>query len=244
MWLLPNAAVEAYRSMLRRARRYQAERRYAGVPRASVFQQIYRRNHWGDAFSSSGSGSNLAATQNLRLELPRVLKGLDTRTMLDAPCGDFKWMRRVDLSRVDYIGADIVADMIEELNAKYGGPRSRFVVLDVCRDTLPAADVILCRDCLVHLSFEDALAALKNFRNCGAKWLLSTTFPTCRRNDDIITGSWRPINLTLPPFSLSAPTLLIDEKCVEGAGQPHRDKALGVWPLQSGLRLRPEPWVE
>ena len=36
--------------------------------------------------------------------------------------------------------------------------------------------MILCRDCLVHLTFDDARAALQNLRRSGSKYLLTTTF--------------------------------------------------------------------
>jgi hypothetical protein len=32
--------------------------------------------------------------------------------MLDAPCGDFNWMKEVDLSAVHYTGGDIVEPLV------------------------------------------------------------------------------------------------------------------------------------
>jgi len=61
----------------------------------SVFSQIHRNNLWGEQESVSGNGSSLAATANLRQELPPLLAGLNVTSLLDAPCGDFNWMKEV-----------------------------------------------------------------------------------------------------------------------------------------------------
>jgi hypothetical protein len=106
-------------------------------------------------------------------------------------------------------------------------------VLDITSDTLPAVDLIFCRDCLVHLPLFDIHAALHNFRQSGATWLLTTTFTRRSHNPDILPGSWRPINLQAPPFNLPAPTRLIDELCTERpGGEDFSDKHMGLWKLR------------
>jgi hypothetical protein len=87
-------------------------------------------------------------------------------------------------------------------------------------------DLVLCRDCLVHLSSKDAVAALRNLKRSGSTYLLATTFPEHTDNPDVITGYWRPINLELPPFALPRPMLMINEGCPERGGA---DKSLGLW---------------
>lgn len=76
---------------------------------------------------------------------------------------------------------------------------------------------MLCRDCLVHLSFVDIVRALNNIKRSGISYLLTTTFPDCDRNEDTVTGDWRVLNLERPPFSFT-----------EG-GREFRDKSLGLW---------------
>ena len=39
--------------------------------------------------------------------------------MLDIPCGDFYWMKEVDLKDIEYIGADIVDELIKKNNDKF-----------------------------------------------------------------------------------------------------------------------------
>jgi hypothetical protein len=97
--------------------------------------------------------------------------------VLDLPCGDFSWMNIVDLTNVHYTGADIVEPLISANNERYAqGDSVKFLKLDLIRDTLPKCDLIINRDCLVHLSFDDIRSAIRNIKNSGSKFILSTTF--------------------------------------------------------------------
>ena len=197
------------------------------------FRHIYKSNHWSEAESVSGPGSTLEETEPIRRELPSLLKELGATSLLDLPCGDFHWMKNVDLTGVHYIGGDLVGDLVERNHAKHACDGVEFRKIDLVNDTLPAADVILCRDCLVHLSLTDMQAALVNISRSGAKWLLTTNFPSVTQNDDIVTGQWRPVNLTLPPLNLPQPTEIIAENCLENE---FADKTLGRW-LVEKLKL-------
>jgi hypothetical protein len=101
-------------------------------------------------------------------------------------------------------------------------------VADITRDALPATDLILCRDGLVHLSFDNIFRAVSRFRASGAQWLLATTFPEWEVNSDCEDGDWRALNLQHAPFNWPAPVELINERCDEGDGG-WRDKSLGLW---------------
>ena len=72
------------------------------------------------------------------------------KTMLDSPCGDYYWMRNTKLDLGSYLGADIVSDIVAKNQKNYGSKGIEFRKLDITKDQLPKADVILCRDCLVR----------------------------------------------------------------------------------------------
>ena len=217
-----------YRMLQRRSGQRLAKRFATAEDR---FKHIYETNHWDEAESVSGPGSTLEETEPIRRELPALLAELGASSLLDLPCGDFHWMQHTDLSGVRYIGGDLVGDLIERNRAKYASDGVEFQKINLVNNTLPAVDVILCRDCLVHLSFADAQAALSNIARSGAGWLLATSFPSVTRNDDIVTGQWRPINLTLPPFNLPEPEQVIGENCTESE---FADKNLSLWPVDWG----------
>lgn len=197
-----------------------------GLPAGDIFTLIYAKNIWGSAESRSGTGSTLGETVSLRQSLPALLRQFQIASLLDIPCGDFHWMSAVDLGNVIYTGADIVAELVDDTSRKYRQPGRQFVCLDLLTDALPAADAILCRDCLVHLPNNMVLRALGNIRRSGATYLLATTFPAHPGNPDIDLGYWRPINLQRAPFHLPEPLALLHE----GNPDPlYADKCLGLW---------------
>jgi hypothetical protein len=196
-----------------------------GASTEQRFTRIFRRNTWGDGDSLSGPGSNLAQTEIVRKILPSLIRELNCRSLLDIPCGDFFWMKSVGLD-VDYIGGDIVDELVNNDQRLYGGEGRRFMHLDLLQDRLPEVDLILCRDCLVHFSYEHVFQALRNIKRAGGRYLLTTTFVGREQNEDIPTGGWRPINLQCPPFDFPEPVKLIDEQCPDDG---YRDKHLGLW---------------
>ncbi|MBR1091031.1 class I SAM-dependent methyltransferase [Bradyrhizobium manausense] len=222
--------------------RFVADRQnFAGLDLAARFERIQRTNLWGAATSVSGLGSEDRATAAIREALPGLLRRCGARSLLDAPCGDAGWIGSMQLD-VDYTGIDIVPSLIAANSARAarGEIRGRFLVADVTRDALPACDLILCRDCLVHLSFQKIARAISRFRASGAQCLLVTTFPEWDNNSDCEDGDWRALNMTRPPFDWPPPRELIDERCDEGGGG-WRDKSLGLWRLDDLPESAAEP---
>jgi hypothetical protein len=168
-------------------------------------------------------------TERVRAILPKLLEELQIKSMLDIPCGDFNWMKEVNLGSCYYTGADIVHEIISNNKSKYATPGREFIWADITSSLLPRSDLLLCRDCLVHFSYCDIGRAITNIIRSGSKFLLTTTFPS-RTNEDINTGLWRPINLEAPPFSFPKPMQLINENCSEENGR-YYDKSLGLWKI-------------
>lgn len=191
----------------------------------AIFTEIYLNNKWKDAESRSGPGSNEEQTAALKAELPEMLRQLEVKSLLDIPCGDFAWMRDIEMPVERYIGADIVQAVADNNRRSYGGPGREFICLDLTRDKLPRTDMIFCRDCLVHLPLKDVALALRNIKRSGARFVTLTTFTEFADNDDIVSpGKWRKLNLVRAPFFLPPPLRLLDEKSPAAP-----DKHLGVW---------------
>lgn len=195
-----------------------------------TFRFIYRHSFWSKGQSISGDGSTVSQTEEIRQQLPFLIKKVGIRSILDIPCGDFHWMKTVEMGSVHYTGADIVDELIRQNNHQYADDSRTFVKLDVIRDPLPMADLVFCRDCFVHLSNGDITKALENIRHSKSVYLLTTTFPACMENEEIVTGDWRIINLQKDPFNLPEPLWLLNEKCTEGE-HTYSDKSLGLWKI-------------
>ncbi|MCZ6710935.1 MAG: class I SAM-dependent methyltransferase [Gammaproteobacteria bacterium] len=146
--------------------------------------------------------------------------------MLDIPCGDFNWMKTLlpELQLSKYIGADIVRDLVQRNQQRYGTAMVDFIRLDAVSDVLPKVDLILCRDMLVHLPLRLGLRAVGNMQNSESTYLLATTFPSVVHNENIETGAWRPLNLEAAPFNLGPPEYVMRESCADVP-----DKSLGLW---------------
>lgn len=196
------------------------------------FTHIYDTNHWQSKQSVSGRGAELEQTLVLRNELSQLLKKYQVTTLLDLPCGDFYWMQYVDLSGVQYVGADIVSPLIEQNRQQYQAPTIEFKVLDITSSDLPKVDLVLCRDCFIHLSYAHIRQAIANLKQSGSKYLLTTTYANYSLNYNIPSGSWRPVNLQKPPFNFVAPIELINEQCSE-EGRLYQDKSLALWEVSS-----------
>ncbi len=189
-----------------------------------VFSTIFHKNAWGSEESFSGPGSTLAYTTRFRRLLPSILHSLEIKTLLDAPCGDCNWISRVDLSGIDYTGADIVGKIIEINKTKF--PDKKFIIADITKDKLPKTDAVICRDCFIHLQNRQVIKSIKNFKRCGIKYILTNTYPV-NENIAIPTGYYRPVNLELSPFNLPAPLKMIDDYA-----QGTTVRFLGCWLLE------------
>lgn len=189
------------------------------------FTRAYDHQLWYNVESVSGPGSTLDYTVELRATLPALLRALGCGSLLDAPCGDFNWMSKVDLAGIEYTGADIVPAMIAALQARW--PDTRFLVLDICRDPLPRADFMLCRDVLFHLANADIRHVLEGFAQSGSAWFATSHSPHITAMPDVDSDplTFREVNLTAPPFSIAQPDYTLKDWW---PGFPQR--WLGVWP--------------
>jgi len=192
--------------------------------RGSRFTEIAENGGFGHSSSLSGSGSSLEATVAMRDLLPKLVENYNINSLLDIPCGDFYWMKLVDLKNVQYSGADIVESIIAENNSKFGQSNRRFIVSDLCIDNLSQVDLVLSRDCMIHLKLNEIKAALRNFKLSGSRLFLLSTYPSVQFNPEIDPRFCRNINLEIPPFNLPKPIELFYE-----GGGCNEGKALGLW---------------
>jgi len=189
------------------------------------FSLIYKNRVWlnGRRFGSlSGFGSELENTEPVRQHLPELLRSIGSQTVLDIGCGDFNWMKEVEIP-CRYIGVDVVPEIVEANSSSYGSGMRAFRSLDATCDPLPAADTVLCREVLFHLSFADIWRLIENVRKMGASFLVATNDSGLTVNADIRSGDFRMLNLQKPPFSFPSPVSWIPDNCVSA------ERVLAVW---------------
>jgi hypothetical protein len=202
------------------------------VPDGQYFQDIYQQRLFGKSTSASGPGSSMDATRVVRESIFELFDEYKIQNIVDIPCGDFLWFRAMELKDLKYTGLDIVPELISELKQEF--PKQQFNVHDATSDRLETYDLILCRDLLVHLTNEQAVKVIENFKSSGSTYLLATTFVNLEQNVELrvprIGVGWRPLNLAVLPFNLGNPIRTINENSSEGRGR-YQDKSLGLWKL-------------
>ena len=120
-------------------------------------------------------------------------------------------MKSTDLGPIEYLGVDVVEPLIRRNQERYASTTRRFMMADIARNLLPRADLILCREWLIHLPNRQVSDALRNLKRSGASYLFTTTFPNLTANRDIWPGSFRPLNLQIAPFKLPPPQEIVGD---------------------------------
>ena len=205
----------------------------------SIFTDIFDKKTWGGKQSVSGTGSDKENTIILTRKLTEFIREHKIKSLFDAPCGDMHWMADVlAASNLEsYAGMDIVPGIIAKNLKTYGGRLGDTALTlasgDITTDPLPPADMMICRDCLVHLSHANIGKFFRNLRSSRIRLIAITDFvgPT-RQNIDMPEGplSWSPWSFRKSPFNFPAPLAIIDEEYRE---QPdYSDKALSIWRVE------------
>ena len=176
--------------------------------------------------SIAGFGSTLWNTRKLIEHLPIIFKKYSIKSILDIPCGDFFWMKEVDLNGVGYIGADFIDEQIVFNKEKY--PNMDFRLLNMVEDALPTSDLVFTRDCLVHLNYENTWIFINECIKNGSKYLMATHCPEVEENLELggIIG-WRPLNLEKAPFNFPKAIEIISEET-----DYNPEKCMGIWSLE------------
>ena len=169
-----------------------------------IFTKIFKDLLW-DGKNISGTGSSLKYTSNVRNQLPLLIKKYNIKTILDIPCGDMVWMSTIIDQLPDYIGADLVPDLLDRNRKLY--PNIKFQQLDLITDPLPKVDLIICRDVFIHFTNDNVKKALANIKKSGSTYLLATTNIGSANVeiDSSILTRYRPVDLQKPPFNLPEP---------------------------------------
>lgn len=193
--------------------------------RERIFTSIWIRGDWANPESVSGAGATLRETQVIRGALPEIFTQLGVDILGDAGCGDLNWMSRISGGLRVYLGFDIVSGLVDETREKFATRKNHFLSqADIVTDQLPRCDAILCRDCLTHLTHDEARAALRGMRQSGSTYLIATTHMS-GDNAEPSRGGWYPMNLEAYPFRLPPPIRAILES------DQGTQKSLGVWKL-------------
>lgn len=215
--ILPRPAHDAWRRF-----RFELEQRSVrNKPLDEVFTEIYETNAWGKAGDGgkfcSGPGSAPEATAAYETYIADFLeRHPEIRRVVDIGCGDFQVAQRIlDRCRaggrsIAYLGCDIASNVVAYNRERHIRPDVTFQVLDITRASPPAADLILIREVLQHLSNVNIAAALANMKHSAPRAVVTEAVPRTPSapNRDIASG-YRTrdglnsgVYVDQPPFNL------------------------------------------
>ena len=167
--------------------------------------------------SSSGGGSSPEATQPYKIFLEDFIRQNNIESIVDLGCGDWQFSQFLDFGSATYIGIDASKNVILNNQKSFSRPGVSFANLPKNYSELPCAELLVCKDVLMHLStkeIQNILSILPNFKyalitndvpcvSAFGEILLKLRLPFSPVNNrEIKTGDYRTLDPTQYPFNL------------------------------------------
>ena len=171
------------------------------------FSEIYKYDVWD---GGSGRGSTLGNTTQYRQVLEEFLHSHAIQSVVDLGCGDWQFSKAIDWGDVDYVGLDVVPEVVEQ-NRRRFGPRFRFEHIDASRSALPKGDLLLIKEVLQHWPTSEILEFIPRMHQYRYVIITNNIDVGPNQpmlNSDIGMGGYRPLDLRQEPFALPAQELL------------------------------------
>ena len=187
---------------------------------STIFSAKYARDDWGGD-GSSGPGSSPFNTLAYRKLLQKIFND-DQRfnSIVDLGCGDWQIMKFIQIPLAKtYRGIDVVPGVIENNRRLYESKNIKFSLINHLNDLnvnspgselLQGVDLLIVKEVLIHLSNAEIQYFIDNILPNVKFALITNGFSNDAQdlmNQDIATGSFRPVDLTYPPFNLMNGTM-------------------------------------
>ncbi|MBS0649956.1 MAG: hypothetical protein JSR93_02225 [Verrucomicrobia bacterium] len=171
-----------------------------------AFSEVYRLGIWGknsDGEGTSGNGSTLSGGLPFINYVQDFLESHDIKSILDIGCGDWVLGKEILWGERIYTGVDVVPDLIIKNRESFASSTVRFLNLDILSDPMPEADLLICKDVLMHLPISDIFKMLDKLKKYKYCIIVNDFFPLwSAQNSEIKIGEYRPLGLTSYPFNL------------------------------------------
>ena len=136
-----------------------------------IFTHIYKNKIWGEGnleipYYSGGGSDDEFAIPYVNAIVDFISKN-KIKSIVDLGCGDFRIGKKItELTDVNFIGVDIVDDLIEYNKKQFSSASVSFYKKNIASDKLPAGELYLVRQVFQHLSNSQIKKALKNLSAC------------------------------------------------------------------------------
>lgn len=180
-------------------------------PTKDAMIQIYERNLWGgeNGHFYSGDGSHLSQFVEPYINaVCEFLRGFQKPlTVCDLGCGDFNIGREISKYSSNYVGIDIVPELIERNSKTFDSENTKFICGNIAEIEIPKADCYIVRQVFQHIPNEEIQRVLHKLKDYQFL-ILTEHIPSAsfKANQNIIAGQGirlkhqSGIDLTQPPF--------------------------------------------
>ena len=160
----------------------------------------------GDWAGTSGPGSDPYYNIPYRAFLESFLRMNCIGSMVDIGCGDWQFSRYLDLGGIDYLGLDLVEQVVARNRERFGTPSIRFEVMPERLEDVPGAHLLVIKDVLQHLEITEVIRfrdiVFPKFDFC----LVTNSFSKVAHD-----GTMMPVNIGIAPG---------DFRCLDPRAQP------------------------
>jgi glycosyltransferase involved in cell wall biosynthesis len=178
----------------------------SSLPR-QVFQAINSEQLWGHG---SGPGSSPTDTTEYKAFVERFIEANSVRSITDFGCGDWQFPHLINWWQGEYLGLDVVPEIVDRNRRRFAVPNVRFEELTAIQD-IPGGDLLISKEVLEHLPNQTIIDYLAVIRKKYRFAILTNAVAPTSANIDIVAGGWRPVRLQDAP--LNTPGAVVFNYC-------------------------------
>jgi len=186
-----------------------------------VFTDIYLKNLWGGKLGEfySGDGSSHHYPDRYGEMVKEFIHKKRITSVVDLGCGDFVVGSKIQEAGIQYVGVDIVQELIKENQKRFSNSDVSFQCLNILTDPLPDGELCLVRQVFQHLSNAEISLALQKIRSYPYV-IITEYYPA--ESDKTIPNKDKPhgpdtritdnsaVYLDLPPFNLNVVRMMLE----------------------------------
>lgn len=152
----------------------------------NIFDQIYKKSSWASDSTSPKSGPG-STPNNAKIYVEfvqQIISKYKVKSVIDVGHGDWAMWNNFDFEGTHYTGIEISANVHNYVKPKFTSKNKSFILKDIIRDqTIPEADLVICKDVLQHLNNNNVLNLLKLFSNCSLIIICNDFYTSMKFNE-------------------------------------------------------------
>jgi SAM-dependent methyltransferase len=146
-------------------------RRFKSYSTKEMFTEVYSKNLWGTQnqpvigyYSGPGSHDVIVVSEYVACIEKFMRKNPNLRSAVDLGCGDFNIGKSIAPFFDEYIGVDIVEEVVEHHRKTVSIENVTFKTLNAIEEELPYSDVVFVREVLQHLKNDEIIRVINNIK--------------------------------------------------------------------------------